>query len=214
MVPLAEFIELPEDEREGRFPYVWSVDRRRRLMRLLVAEPMVRSCEDRRDFWNMLKAIARVGQETPSRENLEDEVRREISSRIAANIMKLAGGEGVAALTDAALTDEAFADPADRTGQGKNADGNGAATSDGQYMAPWIDTEQCTSCDECVKLNSKIFEYNAQKKAYIKDAQGGPYQDLVKAAERCTARVIHPGLPKDRTAKNIDKWIARGQKYN
>ena len=78
-------------------------------------------------------------------------------------------------------------------------------------MAPWIDTEECTTCDECTKLNSKIFVYNENKKAIIKDPAGGPYRDLVKAAEKCTARVIHPGLPRDRSEKDIDKWIKRGE---
>ena len=63
-------------------------------------------------------------------------------------------------------------------------------------------------------MNSKIFVYNNDKKAIIKDPDGGPYEDLVKAAEKCTARVIHPGLPADRTEKDIDKWIKRGEKYN
>ncbi|MBZ0089372.1 MAG: ferredoxin, partial [Thermoanaerobaculia bacterium] len=84
----------------------------------------------------------------------------------------------------------------------------------GDYLAPWLETAQCTACDECTKLNPKIFAYNADKKAYIKDAAAGPYQDLVKAAEKCTARVIHPGLPRDRSAKDIAKWISRGEKYN
>jgi pyruvate-ferredoxin/flavodoxin oxidoreductase len=26
--------------------------------------------------------------------------------------------------------------------------------------------------------------------------------------------VIHPGLPRDRSAKDVDKWIKRGEKYN
>ena len=81
-------------------------------------------------------------------------------------------------------------------------------------MAPWLDTEECTSCDECIQLNPKIFAYNENKKAYIKDAAAGPYRDLVRAAEKCTARVIHPGLPADRSDKDIDKWIERGKKYN
>ncbi len=81
-------------------------------------------------------------------------------------------------------------------------------------MAPWIDTDECTACDECTKLNSSIFAYNEAKKAYIKDPLGGPYKDLVKAAEKCTAQVIHPGLPKDPGEKNVDKWIARGAKFN
>ena len=82
------------------------------------------------------------------------------------------------------------------------------------YMAPWIDTEECTACDECTNLNSSIFVYNDAGKAVIKNADGGPYSDIVKAAEKCTAQVIHPGLPRDRSAKDIDKWIARGSKYN
>ncbi len=81
-------------------------------------------------------------------------------------------------------------------------------------MAPWIDTEECTACDECTNLNSALFAYNDNKKAYIKDAHGGPYRDLVKAAERCTARVIHPGLPGDRGEKNITRWIKRGEQFN
>ena len=82
-------------------------------------------------------------------------------------------------------------------------------------MAPWIETELCTSCDECTNLNGNIFVYDGNKKAVIKDPQGGPYTDIVKAAERCTAQVIHPGTPKDpNSVKNVEKWIARAKKYN
>jgi pyruvate-ferredoxin/flavodoxin oxidoreductase len=83
-----------------------------------------------------------------------------------------------------------------------------------KVMPPWLETDLCTSCDECTKLNPKIFAYNSDKKAYIKDPEGGPYQDLVKAAEKCTARIIHPGLPIDSGEKDIEKWIKRGEKYN
>ncbi len=207
MVPLTDFLELPEDEREGRFPYIWSVNRQQQLMRLLVAEPIVHSCQDRRDFWTMLRAIARVGDKPLDRSAIEADVRREMSSRIAAGIMQLVTGAGATAgLADA---QPALADP--------NADsvtGTAGPNSAGDYMAPWIDTPQCTSCDECIRLNPNIFVYNDKKKAIIKNPQGGPYKDLVKAAERCTAQIIHPGLPKDRSEKDIDKWIARAEKYN
>ena len=81
------------------------------------------------------------------------------------------------------------------------------------YVAPHIDSAQCTACDECMKINAKIFAYNDQKKAYIKDPKGGPYRDLVRAAEKCTAQVIHPGMPADRSEKDIDKLIKRAKKY-
>jgi pyruvate-ferredoxin/flavodoxin oxidoreductase len=207
MVPLAEFLDMEADEREGRFPYVWTVDRKQQLSRLLVDQTMVESTEERRDFWIMLRAIAGVGgKEEISREQIEEEVRQEVVGRIASGLLKLSGGGGgpVPALVDlAAAPAPAAAAPAPAE-----------PAAAGDYMAPWIDTDDCTACDECTNLNPQMFAYNESKKAYIKDPHAGPYSHLVKAAERCTARVIHPGLPKDRTEKDIDKWIRRAEKYN
>ncbi|MCA9758953.1 MAG: 2-oxoacid:acceptor oxidoreductase family protein [Candidatus Eisenbacteria bacterium] len=206
MVPLAEFLDMAADEREGLFPFVWSVDKKNHLIRLLVSKSIVESCEDRRDFWIQLRALAGIRAEECSRDELETQVRNDVVGRIAAGLMQWAGGEGgasLATLPAAAPTNGAAAAPA------------GAAPADANgYMAPWIDTDQCTSCDECIKINNKVFAYNASKKAFIQNPDGGSYKDLVKAAEKCTARVIHPGLPKARTEKDIDKWIARGEKFN
>ena len=55
---------------------------------------------------------------------------------------------------------------------------------------------------------------NPSVEVYILNPEGGPYQDIVKAAEKCTAGVIHPGLPADRSGKDMDKWIKRGEKFN
>jgi pyruvate-ferredoxin/flavodoxin oxidoreductase len=88
-----------------------------------------------------------------------------------------------------------------------------AAPSGNGHVAPWIDSAECTACDECIKINPKIFAYNEKKQAYIKDPKGGPYKDLVRAAEKCTAQVIHPGIPADRSEKDIEKLIKRAQKF-
>ena len=88
-----------------------------------------------------------------------------------------------------------------------------AADGDG-YIAPWIDSAQCTSCDECIGINPKIFAYDENKHAQIKNAKGGPYKDLVRAAEKCTAQVIHPGTPFNAKEKDLDKLTARAAKYN
>jgi pyruvate-ferredoxin/flavodoxin oxidoreductase len=215
MVPLASFLELPKDEQEGRFPFVWSVNREQQLMRLLVAAPIVQSCEDRRDFWTMLRSLARVGEKRLDRKEIEADVRRELSDRIAAGIMQLVTGDGPNEITQQSEIAHNVASLGDEQDvQSAGGAGKGAPTLPSQYMAPWINTPECTSCDECVHLNPEIFAYNAKKKAFIKDPLGGPYKDLVKAAERCTAQIIHPGLPKDLTEKNIDKWIARAEKFN
>jgi pyruvate-ferredoxin/flavodoxin oxidoreductase len=201
MVPLAQFLDMEEGEREGHFPYVWMVDKEQQLMRLLVAQPIVESCEDRRDFWTMLRSLA--GADRPSTESVVEQARRDVVGKILSGLMQMAGesGEGLAAFSaEAAPSAASSVTP--------------SAGAGGGYLAPWIDTADCTSCDECIQINPKIFEYNPQKKAVIKSAEAGPYKDLVKAAERCTARVIHPGLPRNRSEKDIEKWIKRGEKYN
>ena len=202
MVPFSEFLDMDKDEREGKVPFIWAVDRKKHLSRVMVASAIVESAEDRRDFWIMLKAMAGVKEAEAPAENLEEKIRREVVGNIAAGLMKMAGGSGngFEALANGSAASVAPAEAAQAT--------------NGEHMSPWIDTDECTSCDECIKLNNKIFAYNENKKAFIKDPNAGPYQDLVKAAEKCTAQVIHPGLPADRSQKDIEKWVKRAEKYN
>ena len=47
----------------------------------------------------------------------------------------------------------------------------------------------------------------------MKDPKGGPYKDLVLAAERCPVRIIHPGTPLDPNEKDLAKWLERGKKF-
>ncbi len=206
MVPFHEFLEMEEEEREGLYPYIWAVDRKKQLSRVLVAAPIVESALDRKDFWTMLRALAGVHKEAAPAEDLESKIRSEIVGNIASGLMKLAGGNGQGFAALAGGASPASAETAVATAA--------PAEAQGDAMAPWIDTDECTSCDECIKINNKIFEYNAEKKAYIKNPNGGPYRDLVKAAEKCTAQIIHPGLPADRSEKDIDKWIKRAEKFN
>ena len=209
MMLLADFLELPEAEREGKFPYIWATDRKQQLQRVLVAQPIVASCEERRDFWIMLRAMSGwkpAAAESPA--EVENKIRTEIVGKLARGLMQLAtgeangngGGDVLAALT----TPEPVAVATPPVQSAPNGD----------YLAPWLETEDCTACDECIKLNPNIFAYNEDKKAYIKNPQGGPYPDLVKAAEKCSARVIHPGLPADRQDPELARWIQRGEKYN
>ena len=203
MVVLEEFLEMPVSDREGKFPFIWAVDRKQHLTRVLVSKTMVESCEERRDFWIMLKAIAGVKSEKAMPvEDIESKVRAEVIGRIAKGLMKMAGDDG-AGIMDLALDgDKPEVAPA------TDSQTNGAS------LAPWLETEFCTSCDECIKINPEVFAYNNDKKAFIKDPNAGPYSDLVKAAEKCTAGVIHPGLPTDKNGADMEKWIKRGEKFN
>ena len=78
----------------------------------------------------------------------------------------------------------------------------------------YIDFERCTTCDECTNLNKKMFAYNANKQAQIKDPRAGTFQQLVIAAERCPVAIIHPGTPLNPKEKDLEKWVKRGAKFN
>jgi pyruvate-ferredoxin/flavodoxin oxidoreductase len=58
-----------------------------------------------------------------------------------------------------------------------------------------------------------MFAYNENKQAYIKDPRAGTFKDLVQAAERCTARIIHPGTPLDAGEVDVEKWVARAEPF-
>lgn len=85
---------------------------------------------------------------------------------------------------------------------------------DDLVMEPYIETARCTTCDECTNLNGKMFKYNENKQAYIADPKAGTFADLVQAAEKCTAVIIHPGTPLNKKEKNLDKWIKRAEPFN
>lgn len=79
---------------------------------------------------------------------------------------------------------------------------------------PYIDTIRCTSCDDCLKINPKLFVYNEDSQAYIADAKSGTFKQLVTAAEACPAECIHPGDPLNPKEKGLDKLIERAAPFN
>jgi pyruvate-ferredoxin/flavodoxin oxidoreductase len=88
-----------------------------------------------------------------------------------------------------------------------------AAEDDAVTIEPYIDSERCTTCNECTNLNKKMFAYNADKQAYIKDPRAGTFAQLVQAAEKCPVAAIHPGTPLNPKEKDLDKWLKRAQPF-
>ena len=81
-------------------------------------------------------------------------------------------------------------------------------------MEPYITSARCTSCDECTNINNKMFAYNGSKQAHIKDPRAGTFQQLVRAAEKCPVKIIHPGTPLNPKEKDLEKWIERAKPFN
>jgi len=216
MVPVAEFLELDADDREGKFPFVWALDKKNRLSRVIVAEPVIKSCEDRRHFWVMLKSLAGVGKDVDI-QTIKDETRVDVVQKLTAGLLELASGGGTAipmVMPSASAQSAPAAEAAQAAATAvAPASGNGSPSGDG-FVAPYLESVECTGCGECILVNPKMFAWNEKKQAIIKDAKAGPYRDLVKAAEKCAAQAIHPGIPADRSSKEIEKLIKRAAKYN
>ncbi|MCP3866975.1 MAG: pyruvate ferredoxin oxidoreductase, partial [Gammaproteobacteria bacterium] len=210
MVTIAEFVDLDSDEREGIYPFVWAVDKRNHLMRVICSSELVTSTEERRDYWRTLKGLS--GQlEKIDPDQIALEVRADMAQKLAAGLFSLAtSGSAEAELGAMAATLPAV-------GPGgaipRDSDSQTLTASDDGYEALWIDTPLCTACDECIEINSRIFAYNEEKKAIVVDPKGGTFKDIVRSAEKCTADCIHPGTPWNLNEKGLDKLVKRAEKY-
>jgi pyruvate-ferredoxin/flavodoxin oxidoreductase len=200
---------MEDDDREGCFPYIWAVDKKNRLIRVLVAEEMVRSTEERLGFWRTMKGIAGLSHKVDP-DAVATQVRSETAQKLAQGLMSMLTGEGGAAQ---AILDMSGAPAAAAAVPATNGSEVPAPAVSGGFEPVWIDQMECTSCDECVNINQKIFQYDENKKAFVKDPKGGPFKDIVRAAEKCTGRCIHPGTPADPAEKGVDKLIKRAEKF-
>jgi len=203
MVPIAEFLEMAEEDREGMFPYVWGVDKKNHLMRVICSAELVASTEERLGNWRTLKGLAGLLDRVDP-EEIANKVRAETAGKLAASLYSMLGGgaggpELAASLGAAPAVAQGAAAPA-------------AAEAVG-FEPAWIEAPLCTTCDECIEINPKIFAYNADKKATVINPKGGPYKDVVRSAEKCPADCIHPGTPWDPNEKGLDKLLKRAEKY-
>jgi ferredoxin len=81
-------------------------------------------------------------------------------------------------------------------------------------LGPWIDEKICTACGDCMRINARLFFFNERGKAAITDPALGSFSDLVRAAELCPSRAIHPGAPLNKTEKKLEIWMERARVFD
>jgi pyruvate-ferredoxin/flavodoxin oxidoreductase len=119
----------------------------------------------------------------------------------------------IAAATTDVVVETPTASPSPQPLPSVRIDNPPAAKDDTLTIDPYIESERCTSCNECTNVNKKMFTYNADKQAYIKDASAGTFAQLVQAAEKCPVGAIHPGTPVNPKEKDLEKWLKRAQAF-
>lgn len=252
LVPLAEWLELADDEAVRRLPFVWAAGRDGAPVRLVVDRALAQATLDRLAFWRTLEELAGVRsehvEEAAARARREAEERaererRELERRHAEQLEQARADADaravdhlVAALFEVEPTLSPLAPPlaaatAPAGAAAAPAVSTGVATAEvaaaavaeptpaveepsDEPVEPWIDTPLCTSCDECIRKSPGIFAYNGNKQAYVKNARGGSFRELVIAAEACTAKIIHPGTPWNPAEPDLATWTERARAFH
>lgn len=193
--------------REGRglpdkIPSVLMVDAANRLQKVIVDQSLIRQADRCRQMWHSLQELGGINnshaQRLLAREQKawEQRLREQVQGQAAQSAPPAAP----AAATPAAAAPAAAAAPMVEE-PARNPD------------EAYIETERCSTCNECTQLNGKMFAYNDNQQAYIKDISAGSYADLVQAAENCQVSVIHPGKPRDPNEPGLAELLERAQPF-
>lgn len=209
MVLLADFVAMSEDEREGLFPYIWMTDSKNQLVRMMVSAEVVRATEERLQFWHQLKDLSGFGRKEDDDQLSEEQLAQRIRAELIAKVTGVLNGN-VAVPSNLPLTS------AVSISESEAVVGSAAPslTADADFDAAYVNSPDCTACDECMNIAPKVFKYNDKHQAMVFNPKGAKFVDIVKAAEKCPASCIHPGTAWDKNEPNIAKLQARADKFN
>lgn len=189
MLPVADWLALDEAEAARRVPFLLAVDADERLYRVVVDAKMMQATRRCLLLWHRLQEHAGIHDS-----HAERLLAQERAARAA-----LPAAEAAAATATASVA----AAPAEAEAQAARPPSDEA----------WIETSRCPSCNECQLINDRMFAYNDNKQAYIKDIDAGTYRQLVEAAESCQVAIIHPGQPRNPNEPGLAELIARAQPF-
>jgi ferredoxin len=243
LVPIQEYLAMDPEQAYQHVPYVLTVDGNATLHRVVVSRELALACRDRLNYWHALqemagvrnhyvdKAVERTREEEQAKAAAELEKLKDAHAVELEKVRNEAAGEAMQRLTDVLLgMDVSAAMPAvfQAPANAPTSEPIEAATSAEQtvpdtaeedaealsFDEPWIDTPLCTSCNDCLKVNTRVFLYNEEKQAYLGDLSLVSYAELVEAAELCPAKCIHPGLPQNPEEPGLEGLIERAAPFN
>lgn len=207
MLALDDWLRRSPESLEKKVPSLVAVDRDDVLQRLIIDDSLVQAARRCLENWHRLQELGGIHNShadrllARERARWEEEKRAEIAALSAAGAVPVEAeaADAAAAKVSAAEVDGAAQEPEPEPERSPDE--------------AWIETIRCSSCNECTQINDKMFEYNENKQAYLKDVKAGTYRQLVEAAESCQLSIIHPGKPADPTEPGLDELIERAQPF-
>jgi hypothetical protein len=213
LVAVDEYLRLNARDRSRALPCVLLLDEQNHLRRAVVDEKLVEAAQRCLGAWRSLAELGGIGnshaqaalQEAQRAWDAEKaQLLAQVQARPTTQTPAAApqAAPGGAALPSDAVT-PATAEPAAPEAVAP------APSSDD----PWIETVRCTSCNECTQINDRMFAYNEDKRAYIRDPDAGTYRELVQAAETCQVAIIHPGKPRNPDETGLEELLKRAEPF-
>lgn len=200
MVPVDRFLALGPDESADKVPYVYLVDGEDRLHRVIVRRAILEFARKCQASWRRLQELAGINNSHVNR------ALEQARARFEEEHQPVVGpAEPSSPAQPAVPAAEPVPADAPAVAEAETAPESGQA---------YIDTDLCTSCDDCIQRNAAMFAYNDLKQAYIKDVHAGTYRDLVEAAENCPVCIIHPGKPQDLKEPDLAELQKRAAAFN
>ncbi len=201
MIPVGEFLAREPMSIPDKVPCLLMVDADNVLQKVIIDDKLIREANRCRETWHSLQELGGIhnshAERLLARERKtweEHEQEREVKA-----------GPAVAAPAAAQAAPAVAAAPAATVAIPKPAEAEPEPQSDEAY----IETPRCTTCEECMHINNKMFVYDANKQAYIASREAGTYAQLVEAAESCQVSIIHPGKPWNANEPGLDELIKR-----
>jgi hypothetical protein len=196
--PVAEIVAaagvLPE-----KLPYVLAVDAQDTLHRVLVDGRLIRLARRGLQQWRSLQELGGIHNSHAERQLAIRQKAWDVErARLQAQPMDGSLAPAPAAPAAAPLA----ATPAAQ---------QPAAPADPD--AARIETPRCSTCNECTRINDRMFKYNENKQAYIADPDAGTFAQLVQAAESCQVAIIHPGKPRNPAEPGLAELLERAAKF-
>lgn len=215
LVPIEDFIDLTEAQREGKVAFIYSVDSKKKLVKLGFTNSIVALVEERRKYWNLLQYLAgqhvekmsaehRVGMASlqaqyqdsvKQRDNSLDGFARAMSELAASSKAQVGNGTVIPIMPVSGAAASACAPAA----------GVSAAVSDALVTYDVADQVKCTNCKTCYQDLSELFE----KTRIVVDGESKEVGQLIPGAlERIT---VTPELKAriKRVSANCDAEIIR-----
>lgn len=198
LAPAVECLETSLSGLPTRLPSLVVVDASDCLHKVIVEGPLMRQARRCRDSWHSLQELGGIHNSH--------------TERALAQERQQAAATAVASAAAAAPSPSADTGPSSAAAVSQPAEAPAEAEMRSADEA-YIETPRCSTCEECIQINKRMFAYDANKQAYIADIAAGTYRQLVEAAESCQVAIIHPGKPRNPAEPDLEELVKRAEPF-